>query len=1525
MPAEETRVLLAELTADLVVEKLAESLTKGVFIEHLPPIDVPHFLKRISEQRVGISQEVTRVAILGHDGDVRSREPLLEVSTQTTDAHDWRNSGSNRDSPKFVVLVIQNVATLDSLRTSLRLITPTDVRKVVCERGTELCAMSVGRVALWKVFHKDAGNFSLRSLLQYVAALETSRQSPAAILEKQVSHLFLLGLLREERLFHEKGRRKTERFVQQNLSFVQKMRPLTSKNHKRVVAVVGNEGHALQKCARYILTYSETGLKGDLEPLSADEVRKVLKAPKRVIDPRSKRPERVGGNQLAIERVIDHNGKDLERIQKHYKKEVTGERDGEDEPEPISVDDTPRKPRHLPGTAQALAFFREMLSEERWGGLVQAKKAKDFVSALRLLATEDVGRQYFEPGGQENVRGMLNRAVDIKIVDPSVLAAWDRYAKARAELLPEKAVLIDHALLALSGTAADAQNLKKKVEEVLDAYREALQGVLDAEKGLREQGSRDPARRLLGKMLVLDLVFVNTEDGMTAIAAPTHPFHLWRWLTLADFLEKDQDELRVLGSEYLSGVVQDPPASLPPVVLSPFALPDVVPHALAFVCTGGFAGLPIFREPTASNMGYFSAKAIARISTHLLRIMPHAGFGLRVILVDPPSVATITEALQVLRDPFHSDQFVPIYVTVYYSRPFQEPTEEEDEDLADMAQRFMDRGGEVQIRREEQSLASITEGLKKRAAHLVVLFEPGENTEFHLNLATPPSLTPLAVPRTYKYDQFDDRIDVVIGGTDQAFLNYRDLMCNALDVPMEDFVGRRSGASALQSEIEAISKCALWVTLIDRTIEPTLRIGTSVRVDWRNDSGRDLVTFTSYPETLLELVRHVVNAGGLAANDLTTRRTFNQVCRLSGEALLSLAASDKSSTAVDQKMARGTLGLLAAARWYERRHPGSLLVSLDAQESRAWILGVDSQDEVRGDLLGIRNSDEGSVIDVMEVKAHQHHDAAVRNKAMKQVERTIEKVARIVTPNARTGLNVARYEILKDHLYRAVASRPYEPEERSRLVNLLEELFQTGPTEMNGLVCFVDVCSNTEIVMPDGPTEFVTGETGKEIGIVEIVESEAVGGESDREVVGREPDITPPPGPREPDTESDEVSPPPEQLRQLSGDAERENVTELQPPTAEGRFKWLIGSSFSNEEAFWDPMHPEHPLNNFGMLATGDSGSGKTQLLRALIADLSARNIPVCVFDFKNDYAPPEFSVPTCLKVFDVNRNGLPINPLALVAGNDRGEQQPIRQIHEVAGILGRIYGLGTQQRAGLRDALKEAYEANEIDVSSWVNLTEIKEEQYPDFNQVAALLRADRGHANLLNRLDPLLDLGLFPSASSVVVTLEEHLTQPVVLDLHALPSDNIKATLAEFVIVQLHGYLLKQKQPRLLRRMLFFDEAWRVAQSEKLVNLAREGRAFGVGLAIATQFPKDIPTTLSGNLATKIFLLNQEHEHRSTVARSIIGAVHTAAGQSLMAKLTALKTHEAVVSNQQFSPYQFIRSKPHFERVMDSSSNEE
>src|SRR5262249_37939527 len=133
----------------------------------------------------------------------------------------------------------------------------------------------------------------------------------------------------------------------------------------------------------------------------------------------------------------------------------------------------------------------------------------------------------------------------------------------------------------------------------------------------------------------------------------------------------------------------------------------------------------------------------------------------------------------------------------------------------------------------------------------------------------------------------------------------------------------------------------------------------------------------------------------------------------------------------------------------------------------------------------------------------------------------------------------------------------------------------------------------------------------------------------------------------------------------------------------------------------------------------------------------------------------------------------------------------------------------------------------------------------------------------------------------------------------------DQLKKALAELILIQLQGHMLRGEQPRALRRLLVFDEAWRAADSRRLIQLAREGRAFGVGVIAGSQFADDLSNDLTGNLATKLHFYNSDAGRRRKIAQGIVGAASASSTAALRQTLGALKQFEAIFTNQQYVPY--------------------
>lgn len=1529
----EAKTVVAELAAELCVRVAGKSGELGVFAENLPPLDAGAFVRAVA----ALAKSPLRVALLGLSAAPKVPKGLT-ITVDPTEANRWRNDAAARSGTRCIALVLGPAPKLNSLRTALSVVGPRELRDIVVDKGIALLD-SPERRSFWSSLRRRKSDVPTTHLIDFLARLTAAAQaSDAALLDQEPQLVHLIGLLQAPTLTKPKGPAAAAQAIRRNTSLVARLARLSQRD--RAIVLAAAEQDETREAAAQILRYERTGGREHLEGLALAVAQAILVSKSKATEdadtkPPSQPAERLEGDSLALELILADDAKGLKSAAKKYSASVTtvdgepGDEEHEDEApgEQVPLQDRVVRPRHKPGTTETLGVLGQLHSSDVWGGFVCARDAEDLVAALKLFGSGDAEAKPFRPSDEAGVRGMLHLAVNQGLAQPDALSAWDDYAAARSALLDNTAVLVDHPLLALG--ASDAQ--LSAAERVVEQFGRALRAIQQVSRTLREQGSAEPAKRLFAQALALDVVFVETSGEVSAIAAPTHPFHLWRWATMVRLLREHREELAGIGADTLEALVSEPLAVAPHVLLSPFAVDDAVERAKPLVAVGSFAGLPLFGEPTSRRLGKFRGQSLTRIAERLLRLMPHAAYGLRVLLVDPPSVAAALEELLLLRNPLDDEDVVPIHATVARTRSAPEATEEDQADLERMARELRDAGGTINVlpapaknASPHDRLKSVAREASKQPSHFTVVFEPGEAQERRVTVVAPPVLSPLVMSRVYQYDRFDDRIDVITAGDNIPFSAYHEMFCDALDMPRTDFVGRKSGSSKFAKDIEELGRSSVWLTIVDHGLEPTLRIGESVRLNWQSESGRDVLTLTSHPEMVEDLVRDATRLVGLTTSAALTKRTLAELAELSGDLLLSLAKPKPGINLADPNIARGTLGVLKAVRWYRDVFPDALIVSLDDPLSRRWILGAGTDDR-HGDLLAIRAGDSGPVVEALEVKAHESedmgvvvHGTRVEGRAVTQVDQTLTTLKRILASGGgQSVIDRARREILKDELYRAVAARPYQRDRRWRIVQILDSLFRDGPAALRGQVIRVAIQPNDAVSAPSS-AKYLRSPADNEVGVVDLVES----GIPEKPAPSASRTSTPLPAPKQAPSRP---SPPASSTSKPLVAVREEPATEPSMPAAPvsragtPELSILVGHTAAGDAVKWEPHRPDNPLNNFGFLVTGDPGAGKTQMLRALISEVAKLGIPVCVFDFKNDYGAPDFAEPVGLQTYDVDRDGLPFNPLSLIAG-ERGEAQPIRQITTIAEILRRIFRLGDQQEAQLKKALKEAYEARGLKPDQWHKVSEAGEA--PGFDEVRAILEQKKGTEALLNRLSPLFDLNLFPGPDRAQSTFESLLSHNVVLDLHNLPNDSIKQAIAEFLIVRLHWHVLRGDQPRRLRRFLVFDEAWRVKESERLEALAREGRAFGVGIAIGTQFPGDLPDNLAGNLATQLLLQNSDPEHRKAIARTLCGASSGPSAQQIMSMVAKLRKHEGFFRNQHFAPYVLLATTPHYKRLLDAQN---
>ncbi|NGZ66581.1 DUF87 domain-containing protein [Vibrio aestuarianus subsp. cardii] len=313
-----------------------------------------------------------------------------------------------------------------------------------------------------------------------------------------------------------------------------------------------------------------------------------------------------------------------------------------------------------------------------------------------------------------------------------------------------------------------------------------------------------------------------------------------------------------------------------------------------------------------------------------------------------------------------------------------------------------------------------------------------------------------------------------------------------------------------------------------------------------------------------------------------------------------------------------------------------------------------------------------------------------------------------------------------------------------------------------------------------------------------------------------------------------ENKPKPKELEQDNGTGIRIEV---------GQHKDKAGNKIGAN--YWEPTNTNEALNP-NIAIVGTMGTGKTQTVKSMLTQLvqqrgrnpDGESFGALIFDYKSDYCDDEFIHATGAQL--IEPIDLPINPLVLHSDDRRAM---INTSSVFCSTLGKIFNLGVKQDRKLNEFIELAYESRGI----YRGETETYSRTPPTVNEVIKLFMAQDKvpDDSLTSALDKIERNELFESNSrkckSLYDTLENNV---VVISLGGVASDLqnlIVAVLLDQFYIQMHlnPKPVPTEQYRALKKMILVDEAdnFMSQDFESLRKILKEGREFGVGVALSTQ----------------------------------------------------------------------------------------
>lgn len=1517
--------LLSELVAEAV---RAHAGAVGVIVRDVLSPDPKTLLQRLNEIHQEEAFPGVRIAYLRPDSANTARAVGVDqtvFSTEIEQAERWRN---DRDLEALIVVVARgDEAKLSSLE-DFETVTSRDLKDALVERAMDGPAgENDAQAYLWQMLAKDHA-VGLGQLVDYYLAL--IGKDSVDFKTASWRELYRVGLLPDRELFDSPKPHAIKKRVQSNREIVERLQTLTPKDRRTIMQVIEAETDNAEKTKlrKALDQLHRVRIAGDaMGFIDYEHAQRLVKVGKKKT--RKRRAVDQSLDVAADALINSSRADDVTEILQNLQETL-------DSAETTSA--RTEKVRTLLSESSTEIFttvrldvvnlVAKMLDDGIYGGLIQI----DLDDIDDLLRRFNIQEHVIDNWNRDKICDVLQHIDEATESGGEIRRRFEVYDTARTGILRYLKILAAEPLLIAADTGA-----RRKLLATVNAYESLTRGLYEHYDEIFEVVGSD-VDELIGLLLLMDIIVIKGGDRQFALLSPVHPLFVWHYAKYAELVEKQRDRL----GDDDKKLVADAARRLPNFLTSLYVPAAALGRGELLTWAGQLGQLAYYCDVVQGNASDDGVEVITDILSSYVDLEPHARPGLRVALVDPPNPGPYLRAMVGLRD---SDVVAGAHLVVYRHRPTQLSVEfrldQDDEDR--VAQVFRASNVDRRFIFEVRNRPADEVGPRDNEPfHVAVVFDRSGGRTTRARVAAHP-IQPLAVPRRIHYSAVHKTVELE-PATGGLFKSYYQVVSRIAEGGGQGAYLAVHQQEELRETLDALARRAAWTVVADRHVDRDLNIG-ALRILTARDGERDIVAFTRTAATFRRPLREVARRYNTFITDGELDGLLGQLSDLLESGLLNVKPGHTGK--VNESHIKGLLATLIAARWYrECATPETrLLVSLDSHDARRWMHLTD--DPLRADLVGFEWTNEHCTVTVIEVKSveasgseYQIVDGVVTGPAVNQMLATRRLLTAILAPVRDDELvtTPARREILREHLYRELTKGRYSPNERRLWADRVGRLLD-GKINAEVICHLIDVRLGTDastlrdrtVVAQDGADSISTRihELNEElIGIRQAPQLPAEAGSDGDQSTGKEDakdqessgltdeDVVAPAESRrhapQPKIRTEDViksanePPVPPAKATIGNDVTLEAV---RPRTILGTAPGAYGKP---REVWFDPNLPGQELPNPHISITGETGSGKTQATKAIVSELREQGIPALILDFKDDYSSEVFTAAEDFHLYDVGFSPLPLNPLIPTIDRRQDLINPSQHIYQVADIIKRIYRLGDQQAFRLREAIKRAYANAGISLQPGPLPSGTS---FPLFDVVQRELLADNTNEPLLGRLSPIFDLGLF-ATSTEQSNFEDLIRASAVVRLGQLPSDEVKNSVAEFFLMAFYNYLIRQQQVHVLNRLLVLDEAWRVVDSPFLTPLMREGRAFGLGVVIASQFPRDLPEAVRGSTATRLFFSQGQVEQIREIQRTIVGRTSGPDAEHIANVVRGLTPLSCVMHSTQYTPFVRVAITPYFRR---------